>query len=201
MLRNKHLTNWFVALTLVLLCLGFVWIAYNSNRNKLQQITKFKNDNETKESLFCDSYFRKKAPRILCTIFTKREVHSTKMKAIHDTWSKRCDIRLNMTGPKRPTNDPTKDDPTMPFVYLNITDTLERLTDKHIGTIMHVYEHYMNKFDWFLYANDDTFIAMENLRIFVRDKCPNEKKLYGKVMIYAQPQKVRLKFKKFKIIF
>ena len=85
MLRNKHLTNWFVALTLVLLCLGFVWIAYNSNRNKLQQITKFKNDNETKESLFCDSYFRKKAPRILCTIFTKREVHSTKMKAIHDT--------------------------------------------------------------------------------------------------------------------
>jgi glycoprotein-N-acetylgalactosamine 3-beta-galactosyltransferase len=186
MLRKKHLTHWFVTLvSLILLCIGFVKIANNYN------ITKFKYDNETKESLFCESYFRKKAPRILCTIFTKREVHSTKMKAIHETWSKRCDIRLYMTGPKMP-ND-SKDDPTMPFVYLNITDTLERLTDKHIGTIMHVYEHYMNKFDWFLYANDDTFIAIENLKLFVQDKCPNEKKLYGKVMIYAQTQKVRLK--------
>ena len=91
-----------------------------------------------------------------------------------------------MTGPKAPGQN---DDPSMPFVYLNITDTLARLTDKHTGTIMYAYEKYIKDFDWFLYANDDTYIAVENLRLFLVDKCPTEKTLYGKVMIYAPPQK------------
>jgi glycoprotein-N-acetylgalactosamine 3-beta-galactosyltransferase len=91
-----------------------------------------------------------------------------------------------MTGPKALDQ---KDELDMPFVYLNITDTLELLTDKHIGTIMHVYNNYMNDFDWFLYANDDTYIVIDNLKLFVQDKCPSEPKLYGKVMIYGPDQK------------
>ena len=95
-----------------------------------------------------------------------------------------------MTGPK---SSEQQDDPDMPFVYLNITDTLARLTDKHIATIMHVYNNFMNEFDWFLYANDDTYIAMENLKYFVKDKCPNEGKLYGKVMKHPSWDKETLK--------
>jgi glycoprotein-N-acetylgalactosamine 3-beta-galactosyltransferase len=86
-----------------------------------------------------------------------------------------------MTGPR--SLDQT-DEPDMPFVYLNINDTLSRLTDKHTSTIKYVYENHMNDFDWFLYANDDTYIIMENLKSFLADKCPSEKKLYGKVMIH-----------------
>ena len=62
---------------------------------------------------------------------------------------------------------------------------MESLTDKHVETIMHVYENYLNKFDWFVYASDDTYIATENLKLFLSDKCSNEKKIYGKVMKYG----------------
>jgi glycoprotein-N-acetylgalactosamine 3-beta-galactosyltransferase len=95
-----------------------------------------------------------------------------------------------MTGPK---SSEQQDDPDMPFVYLNITDTLARLTDKHIATILHIYNNFMDEFDWFLYANDDTYIAMENLKYFVKDKCPNEGKLYGKVMKHPPWDKETLK--------
>ena len=116
--------------TIIYFCLGVLWIhlgnqslpflsVSDSNITELstasvgpikpiamteKQIQKFiKNDNDTMESpSICDSYFRKKAPRILCTIFTKREVHSTKMKAIHDTMlmlklNKRLFIRAAIT--------------------------------------------------------------------------------------------------------
>ena len=84
-----------------------------------------------------------------------------------------------MTSPKAPGQI---DDPSMPFVYLNITDIKDKLTDKHISVVMYVYDNYLKDFDWFLYANDDTYIAMENLRLFLGNKCPTEKSLYGRVM-------------------
>ena len=90
-----------------------------------------------------------------------------------------------MTGPKSPAH---KDDPSMPFVYLNITDVLERLTIKHMETIRYAYEHLIEEFDWFLYANDDTYIIMDNLKAFLGDKCADEKFLYGKVMVHAGEQ-------------
>ena len=86
-----------------------------------------------------------------------------------------------MTGPKSPDQ---KDDPAMPFVYLNITDVYERITEKHLATIKHANDNLINEFDWFFYANDDTYVIMENLRYFLADKCPDEKALYGKVMKY-----------------
>ena len=51
-------------------------------------------ENNEKELLPCARYFKQKEPRILCTLFTVKEAHKTKMKAIHETWSKRCSNRL-----------------------------------------------------------------------------------------------------------
>jgi hypothetical protein len=73
----------------------------------------------------------------------------------------------------------------MPFVYLDMVDSKDNLTEKHIRTIMHVHANYMNDFDWYISTNDDTYIVMENLKLFVQDKCPSERKLYGKVMRYG----------------
>ena len=87
-----------------------------------------------------------------------------------------------MTGPKSADQN---DDPAMPFVYLNITDTLDQLTIKHMETLRYVYENLMNEFDWFVYANDDAYMIIENMRHFLADKCPNEKILYGKVMKHS----------------
>ena len=91
-----------------------------------------------------------------------------------------------MTGPKATGQH---DDADMPFVYLDMIDIRSNLTDKHVATIEYVDEKYGDKFDWFLSTHDDTYIAMENLRLFLATKCGDEKRLYGKVMIYNEQLK------------
>ena len=86
-----------------------------------------------------------------------------------------------MTGPKSPGQD---DDPNIPFVYLNITDIYDRITEKALKTMEYIYDHLMDDFDWFVRANDDTYIIMENLRLFLANKCPDEKVIYGKILSY-----------------
>ena len=86
-----------------------------------------------------------------------------------------------MTGPKA---SDQYDDPRMPFVYLNITEQYQRITEKTIKTLMHVYEHLLSEFDWFVRANDDTYLILENLRSFLANKCPDEKVMYGKILRY-----------------
>ena len=63
---------------------------------------------------------------------------------MHETWARRCDKVIYMTGPKL---DQT-DDPTMPFVYLNIQDIFNRITEKTIQTLMYIEENLKNDFDW-----------------------------------------------------
>jgi glycoprotein-N-acetylgalactosamine 3-beta-galactosyltransferase len=91
-----------------------------------------------------------------------------------------------MTGPKSANED---DDPNMPFVYLNITDKYERITDKTLKTIEYIYDNLMNDFDWLVRANDDTYIIVENLRLFLANKCPDEKINYGKLLKYNRFKK------------
>jgi glycoprotein-N-acetylgalactosamine 3-beta-galactosyltransferase len=184
----KHILWLLLVIPLAAIGLFLFWLAFNKSLKSLYYKNAFDKqllediigqNRSDSQKLSCDEYRRQNEPKILCAIFTVKESHRTKMKAVHDTWSKRCDIRLYMTGPKAPDQ---QDNADMPFVYLNITDTLRTLTYKHTGTIVHVYDFYLFDFDWFLYANDDTYIVMENLKLFVKDKCPSEASIYGKVM-------------------
>lgn len=86
-----------------------------------------------------------------------------------------------MTGPK---DEKIQEDPTVPFVHLNISDKYELITNKAIETMKYIYDNHLNDFDWYLRANDDTFIIMENLKTFLADKCPDSKKMYGKALRY-----------------
>jgi glycoprotein-N-acetylgalactosamine 3-beta-galactosyltransferase len=86
-----------------------------------------------------------------------------------------------MTGPKDETRN---DDPNIPFVYLNINDKYELITNKAIETMKYIYDNHLNDFDWYLRANDDTYIIMENLKTFLAHKCPDSMKMYGKTLRY-----------------
>ena len=86
-----------------------------------------------------------------------------------------------MTGPKNAT---AKDDPNIPFVYLNITDKYELITNKAIETMKYIYDNHLNDFDWYLRANDDTYVVMENLKTFLANKCPDKNEMYGKTLRY-----------------
>ena len=70
--------------------------------------------------------YTQKGPRILCAVFTHSKVHS-KVHYVHNTWGKRCDKVIYMTGPKQPEQ---KYDPNFEFVHLNMSDNYERITKK-----------------------------------------------------------------------
>ena len=70
----------------------------------------------------------------------------------------------------------------MPFVYLNITEEYENLTEKHFAAYLYINQNHYNDFDWYIKADEDTYVIVENLRWFLADKCPDEKIIYGKVL-------------------
>ena len=61
---------------------------------------------------------------------------------LHNTWVRRCDKAVYMTEPKLKDQF---DDPTMPFVYLNLKDMA---TERFVKTIMYIHKYLMNEFDW-----------------------------------------------------
>ena len=109
--HKKNSTNMFknnsskviVILTLITLSM-LTWLMFTNKKftnslpliqltSKQQQQQRQQQQNAT-ETDRCDNYYKKKEPRVLCTIFTTRASHSTRMKAIHDTWSKRSLLYL-----------------------------------------------------------------------------------------------------------
>jgi glycoprotein-N-acetylgalactosamine 3-beta-galactosyltransferase len=48
-------------------------------------------------------------------------------------------------------------------------ENYSQLTDKMFGTYKYIYKKYSN-YDWYLKADDDTFIFMDNLKKFLRSK-------------------------------
>jgi hypothetical protein len=49
------------------------------------------------------------------------------------------------------------------------SENYSQLTDKMFGTYKYIYKKYSN-YDWYLKADDDTFIFMDNLKKFLRSK-------------------------------
>ncbi|XP_013382725.1 glycoprotein-N-acetylgalactosamine 3-beta-galactosyltransferase 1 isoform X1 [Lingula anatina] len=94
-------------------------------------------------------------PRLLCWILTTKRNFKTKAKAVKDTWSRRCDVRLFVASDK---------DDALNTTVFNIVDSRETLTQKTFAAFEYVYKHHINDADWFLKADDDTYIFTENLR-------------------------------------
>lgn len=95
-------------------------------------------------------------------------------KAIHikNTWAKRCDVTLFVPGENYK-------DPNFPIIELNSAAGRSHLSNKTWGAFDHIYKHYVNKADWFLKADDDTYVIVENLRYFLSNKDTNKPLIFG----------------------
>ncbi|XP_067366629.1 glycoprotein-N-acetylgalactosamine 3-beta-galactosyltransferase 1 isoform X2 [Channa argus] len=92
--------------------------------------------------------------RILCWIMTGPSNLESRTKHIRATWAKRCDKVLYMSSIKT----------DFPTVGLNVTEGRENLYWKTIRAFQFIHQHHLNEADWFLKADDDTFVVIENLR-------------------------------------
>ena len=109
--------------------------------------------------------------RILCWIPTSPNNLVERAKSVKDTWGKRCDMLLffSSTG-----------DATIPVIGLNVKEGRHNLYAKTRASLEYIYQHHLDV-DWFLKADDDTYVIMENLRYFLSKLNPSDPHYIGRM--------------------
>ncbi|XP_022228341.2 glycoprotein-N-acetylgalactosamine 3-beta-galactosyltransferase 1 isoform X2 [Drosophila obscura] len=106
-------------------------------------------------------------PRIFCVIVTYAFRHEHAAIHIQKTWARHCDRYLFVS-----------DDVHMvlePAVFKNIGDKWQRIR----AHLEYIYKYHFHQGDWFLYANDDNFVVVENLRHMLQSYSPEELIYFG----------------------
>ena len=60
-------------------------------------------------------------------------------------------------------------DDDLPSVKLNVGEGRDNLWGKTKLAFRHVYQHHFEEYDWFVKADDDTYMIIENLRYLLKD--------------------------------
>ncbi|KAG5667528.1 hypothetical protein PVAND_015507 [Polypedilum vanderplanki] len=123
--------------------------------NKHENFTKTTNNHSEKyETNLAD--FLEKEIRILCWVFTHPDNHKKKVPHVKATWGHKCTKLLFMSTQVDPNNSD--------IIALPIENGRPHLWNKTKLAMKYVYEHHRNDAEWFMRADDDNFILMENLR-------------------------------------
>lgn len=137
----------------------------------------------------------KSTHRVFCFVLTRLDSLGSKVKTVYDTWARKCDnfkfvikfpgTKINYTRMSNITAD-LYSDTINDAIELNdilqladfSKDEYKNLTNKVFMTLKYVYKKYAY-YDWYLKADDDTFVFVDNLRKFLADKRPGEPVTYG----------------------
>ncbi|XP_007566176.1 glycoprotein-N-acetylgalactosamine 3-beta-galactosyltransferase 1-B [Poecilia formosa] len=109
--------------------------------------------------------------RILCWVMTGPKNLETKARHVKYTWSRHCNIVVFMSS---------VDDPDFPTVGLGTKEGRDQLYWKTIRAFHYAYEHHANEADWFLKADDDTYVIVDNLRWILANHTPDEPIYFGR---------------------
>ena len=71
------------------------------------------------------------------------------------------------------------EDPDFPAIGLNVKPGRLHLYTKTMLAFDHVYQHHLNDADWFLKADDDTYVILENLRYLLSANSPDDPVYFG----------------------
>lgn len=120
--------------------------------------------------------------RICCLILTTPKNFLTRAKAIHETWGSLCDRHFFIAENSSESNsieqiNITKELPIAPIT--NIIPGYDHLTQKSVLAFLFAYQNYINDIDWFVKADDDTFLIVENLRAFLSKQNTSEPVTFG----------------------
>ncbi|XP_034440945.1 glycoprotein-N-acetylgalactosamine 3-beta-galactosyltransferase 1-B [Hippoglossus hippoglossus] len=112
-----------------------------------------------------------KKVRILCWVMTAPKNLEKKTRHVKTTWSRHCNVVVFMSS---------VDDPNFPTVGLGTDEGRDQLYWKTIRAFHYVYEHHSHEADWFLKADDDTYVIVDNLRWVLANHTPDEPIYFGR---------------------
>ncbi|XP_037540413.1 glycoprotein-N-acetylgalactosamine 3-beta-galactosyltransferase 1-A [Nematolebias whitei] len=124
---------------------------------------------EDEDGLVADVLYQK--VRVLCWVMTGPYNLQSRTRHVRATWSRHCNVVLFMSS---------VEDPSFPTVGLGTKEGRNQLYWKTIRAFHYVYEHHMDDADWFLKADDDTFVVVDNLRWILSNHTPEEPVYFGK---------------------
>lgn len=97
--------------------------------------------------------------RILCLILTTDDTIRSRGAATNATWAMRCNRHFYVLKTDIHAAD---------IINTYFGETRNNIVHKVKFALRHVYEHYIDEFDWLLKADDDTYVIMENLRFLLQ---------------------------------
>lgn len=108
--------------------------------------------------------------RVLCWVMTSPENHQTRAIHVQATWGKRCDKLLFVSE---------QTDKSLPVLKVSVDHGREHLTAKTMAAFDHIFEDHFKEADWFLKADDDTYVVVENLKYFLSTQNSSEPVYFG----------------------
>lgn len=109
--------------------------------------------------------------RVLCWVMTGPYNLESRARHVKATWSRHCNVVVFMSS---------VDDKNFPTVGLGTKEGRDQLYWKTIRAFHYVWEHHADEADWFLKADDDTFVVVDNLRWILSNHSPEEPIYFGK---------------------
>ena len=97
--------------------------------------------------------------KILCWVMTGPANHYSRAIHVKNTWGSHCDKLIFMSS---------EEDKQLGAVALNVSEGRQNLWGKTKQAFQYCYQHHREEFHWFVKADDDTFMVIENLREFLK---------------------------------
>ncbi|XP_077485297.1 glycoprotein-N-acetylgalactosamine 3-beta-galactosyltransferase 1-like [Amblyomma americanum] len=110
---------------------------------------------------------RERVP-LLCWLLTGPRTISSRARHVVSTWGRRCNRLLLMSSSRQGA-----------AVELSVAEERKALWAKTKAALVELHAKHLTKYEWFLKADDDTYVIVENLRFFLLDKDPSQPLYFG----------------------
>ncbi|XP_059179419.1 glycoprotein-N-acetylgalactosamine 3-beta-galactosyltransferase 1-like isoform X2 [Physella acuta] len=114
----------------------------------------------------------RKQVKVLIWVMTSPSTLNTRAEVVKKTWATHAEKVLYMSS---------QSNSSFPAIGLNVTEGRDQLSVKTMEAFSYVYRHHFQQFDWFMKADDDTYVIVENLLFFLSDKDCNDPVYFGNI--------------------